>query len=68
MLASRTHPRWTRGAASVAMMCAGAVAGTYLLQSSVAVVFGLAGGISGACSLAAWFGLPRTAGTPERVR
>ena len=64
MLASGTHPRWTRGGASVAMMCAGAAAGTYLLRSSVALVFGLAGGISGACALAAWFGLRRTARAP----
>ena len=61
MLASGRHPRWTRGAASVAMMFAGAAASAYLLRHSVSVVFGVAGGISGACALAAWFGLPRTA-------
>ncbi len=59
MLASGAHPRWTRGAASVATMVAGAAVGTYLLRHSVAVVFGLAGSISAACALAAWFGLPR---------
>jgi len=58
MLASGTHPRWTRGAASVATIVAGAAVGTYLLRHSVAAVFGLAGGISAACALAAWFGLP----------
>ena len=57
MLASGTHPRWTRGAAAVAMMFAGAAVGTYLLRHSAAAVFGLAGGISAACALA-WFGLP----------
>jgi uncharacterized membrane protein YoaK (UPF0700 family) len=67
MLASGTHPRWTRGAASVAMMGAGAWLGTYLLRHSVAVVFGLAGSISAACALAAWFGLPGTSiCEPER--
>jgi uncharacterized membrane protein YoaK (UPF0700 family) len=67
MLASGTHPRWTRGAASVAMMVAGAWLGTYLLRHSVAVVFGLAGSISAACALAAWFGLPGTSiCEPER--
>lgn len=60
MLASGTHPRWTRGAASVAMMFAGAAVGTYLLRHSVAAVFGLAGSISAVCALAAWFGLPET--------
>lgn len=64
MLASGTHPRWTRGAASVAMMFAGAAVGTCFLRHSVALVFGLAGGISGACALAAWFGLPRTEQRP----
>jgi len=67
MLASGTHPRWTRGAASVAMMVAGASLGTYLLRHSVAVVFGLAGSISAACALATWFGLPGTSVCePER--
>ena len=67
-LASGTHPRWTRGAASVATMVAGAAVGTYLLRHSVAAVFGLAGGISAACALAAWFGLPGISiCDPERI-
>jgi len=57
MLASGTHPRWSRGAASVAMMIAGASLGTYLLRHSVSLVFGLAGSISAAGALTAWFGL-----------
>ncbi len=56
MLAGGTHLRWTRGAASVAMMFAGAAVGAYLLRHSVAAVFGLAGRISAACALAALFG------------
>lgn len=61
MLASGRHPRSTRGAASVAMMFAGAAASAWLLRYSVALAFGVAGGISGACAWAAWFGLPRMA-------
>ena len=67
MLASGTHPRWTMGAASMAMMLAGAAVGTYLLRHSVAAVFGLAGSISAACALAARFSLTGTSiCEPER--
>ena len=52
-LARGSNPGWTRRAASVVLMFAGAAAGAWLLRKSVALPIAVAGVISGLCALGA---------------
>jgi len=54
-LAGGTNPGWSRRAGSVAAMLVGAVLGACLLRTSLAWTVGIAGVISAACALAAWY-------------
>jgi len=54
-LAGGSNPGWRRRTGSVAAMFAGAALGAWLLRTSVARALGIAGVISAACALAAWF-------------
>ncbi len=55
-LAGGANPGWTRRAASVALMFAGAAAGALLLRYSVALPIAISGVISGLCALGARVG------------
>ena len=59
-LAGGANPGWTRRAASVVLMFAGAAAGAWLLRYSVALPIAVAAAISGLCALGA-----RRAGSGE---
>jgi len=52
-LAGGANPGWTRRAASVVLMFAGAAAGAWLLRYSVALPIAVAAAISGLCALGA---------------
>jgi uncharacterized membrane protein YoaK (UPF0700 family) len=65
-LAGGVNPGWTRRAASVVLMFAGAAAGASLLRYSVALPIAVAGVISGLCALGARLVGSGSSGSRER--